>query len=126
MDIKSFYYRYDYSDQSDVERDFEKAFREAGFQTIKMEQDDPALYGGDIPAWFSIKTEFGEFIVGWTHHGIALDWSGSPEANKKTREILEKLKDEKRQKDVFAISAAGCDKLKEYLSVIRTIISDRT
>lgn len=124
MDIKSFYYPHDYFDQLDIERDFTKAFQEAGFQVMAITQEDAALYGDNIPAWFLIKTEFGEFIAGWTHHGIALEWSGVPKAEEKRKEILAKFKDEERQKDYCAISAADYKKLKEYLTEIIKVISE--
>lgn len=124
MDVKSFYYPYDYFDQLDVEMDFTKAFQQSGFQTISIKQEDSALYGDNIPAWFVVLTEYGEFIVGWTHHGIALEWSGVPKAKEKTEKILEKFKDEKRQHDYCAISANDYKKLKEYLTGIKEIISE--
>lgn len=124
MDIKSFYYPYDYWDQLDERENFLKEFCNAGFEVISIEQEPETDYGGSIPAWFTVMTEVGEFVVGWNHHGIGLDWTNSLSAKEKSKEIKDKLREENRQTDDNAISAQSYIKLREYLLIIRGLITN--
>lgn len=99
---------------------FDKVFAEAGY-TQAVLTSIPNEYCGDPTCcgpWFLVRTEVGNFKVGWRKRVINLEWAGEGIGPK--RNLLSLFRREDVTKDPNHIHAWGREKLIDYLQRIRS------
>lgn len=97
---------------------FEKVFAEAGYKQFVLDAI-PNEYCGDPTCcgpWFMVRTEAGNFKVGWRKRVINLEWAG--EGIGSERNLLFLFRNEDVTKDSSSIHAWGREKLIDYLQRI--------
>ena len=104
------------------ENNFYKLFSMAGFQKIGV-RALPNEHHTSLPGafWYSVKTEFGEFILGWHEEIISINWGDiiSDEMGIRNEINIAPLFDsENVTKNTVMIHALGWDKAQEYLTHI--------